>query len=167
MTDFGSVLFALADSGVNFVIVGAYAAYAQGATSAEGALDICYDRTPENIRRLSSALTPFHLRLRGVADGVPFTPNEQTLTQGVKFALQTKIGAIDLLGELSGVGQFPALVPDAISVVLHGRSLRVASMDSIIRSKRAAGRPKDLNALPELEALKELQEETNSKKTLR
>jgi hypothetical protein len=50
-------------------------------------------------------------------------------------------------------------------VVLHGTSFRVASIDSVILSKRAAGRPKDLNVLPELEALKELQEKTQPQKT--
>jgi len=39
---------------------------------------------------------------------------------------------------------------------LFGGECRVASLDSLIRLKRAAGRSKDLNVLPELEALKEM-----------
>ena len=31
-----------------------------------------------------------------------------------------------------------------------------AALDALIRSKRTAGRPKDLNSLPELEVLKQL-----------
>ncbi len=61
------------------------------------------------------------------------------------------------LGELSGIGQFPALARDAVSIELYGLRIRVASLDALIRSKRAAGRSKDLTALPELEALKEMQ----------
>jgi hypothetical protein len=39
--------------------------------------------------------------------------------------------------------------------------LRVASLDALIRSKRAAGRSKDMNALPELEALREMHMQQN------
>ena len=57
---------------------------------------------------------------------------------------------------MSGLGEFPAVGLDAISMPLFGGEYRVASLDSLIRSKRAAGRNKDLNVLPELEALKEM-----------
>jgi hypothetical protein len=90
-------------------------------------------------------------------NGLPFTLDKQTLAQGMNFTFQTDFGDIDLLGELSGVGQFPDLARDAVLVELYGIQILVASLDSLIRSKRAAGRPKDLNVLPELEALKALQ----------
>ena len=64
-----------------------------------------------------------------------------------------------MLGYLSGLGEFPAVALDAISMQLFGGEYRVASLDSLIRSKRAAGRSKDLNVLPELEALKEMHAE--------
>jgi hypothetical protein len=51
--------------------------------------------------------------------------------------------------------KFPELAADAVSLDLHGRPVLVASLDAIIRSKKAAGRPKDLLALPELEAIRE------------
>jgi hypothetical protein len=69
--------------------------------------------------------------------------------------LQMDLGDIDLLGELSGIKQFSELAADADTLELHGRKVRVASVDAIIRSKRAAGRPKDLVTLPELEAIRE------------
>jgi hypothetical protein len=129
MTDFQAAIRALADAGVNFIVVGAYAAAIQGSTLVTRDLDICYERTPENLRRLASALSPLHPRLRGVPEGVPFVLDERALGQGMNFTLQTDLGEIDLLGELSGVGQFPALLPDAVSVVLHGTSFRVASIE--------------------------------------
>lgn len=155
MTNFEAALNALADAGVNFVIVGAYAAYAHGANQLTRDLDICYERTPENIKRLAAALSPLHPRLRGVSENVSFTLDARTLTQRMNFTLQTDLGEIDLLGELSGVGQFPELARDAVSVRLHGGLVRVASLDALIRSKKAAGRPKDLSSLPELEAIRE------------
>ena len=80
----------------------------------------------------------------------------------MNFTLETDLGEIDLLGELSGVGRFPELLADAISLELYGQTVRVASLDSIIRSKRAAGRPKDISALVELEGLNELQKQVKS-----
>ena len=74
----------------------------------------------------------------------------------MNFTFQTDFGDIDLLGELSGVGQFRELDVDAVSLELYGMQVRVASLDALIRSKQAAGRPKDLLSLPELEAIREL-----------
>ena len=73
------------------------------------------------------------------------------------FTLATDLGDIDLLGHLSGLGEFPAVALDAVTMPLFDGECRVASLDSLIRSKRAAGRNKDLNVMPELEALKEMQ----------
>ena len=74
----------------------------------------------------------------------------------MNFTLQTDLVDLDLLGEISGVGQFADVVRDAARVELYGVTHLVASLDSIVKSKQAAGRPKDRNALPELEALREL-----------
>lgn len=156
MKSFGTALKVLADSEVNFVIVGGFAAVARGSLQVTQDLDICYERTPENFKRLAAALAPYHPGLRGAPEDIPFVLDERTLAQGMNFTLQTELGDIDLLGELSGVGGFPEVARDAIWLTLYGGSYRIASLDALIRSKRAAGRPKDLNALPELEALKEL-----------
>jgi hypothetical protein len=158
VTNFEAALKVLADGGVNFVVVGAYAAVAQGFSQLTRDLDICYERTPQNMKRLAAALAPHHPRLRGAPEGLPFLLDHLTLSQGMNFTLQTDLGDIDLLGELSGLGQFPEVARDAVLTPLFGGFYRMASLDAIIRSKRAAGRGKDLNALPELEALKRLQE---------
>jgi hypothetical protein len=158
MTNFEAALNALTAAQVNFVVVGAYAAVAQGFAQLTRDLDICYERTPENMKRLAAALTPYHPRLRGAPEGLPFVLDDRGLAQGMNFTLQTDLGDIDLLGHMSGLGEFQEVARDSVPVSLHGASFRVASLDAIIRSKRAAGRPKDLNALPELEALKQLRD---------
>jgi hypothetical protein len=104
-----------------------------------------------------SALKPYHPRLRGAPEGLPFLFDMETLSNGMNFTLTTDLGDIDLLGHLSGLGEFPAVALDAICMPLFGGEYRVASLDTLIRSKKAAGRSKDLNVLPELEALKEMQ----------
>src|SRR6478609_8857323 len=155
MIDFEATLKALSECGVNFVVIGGYAATLHGSAYLTRDLDICYERTPENMERLVSALMPYHPRLRGAPEGLPFLFDVQTLSNGMN-SLATDLGDIDLLGHLSGLGEFPAVALDAISMPLFGGEYRVASLDSLIRSKRAAGRSKDLNVLPELEALKEM-----------
>jgi hypothetical protein len=157
MTNFREAVAVLSRAGVSFIVVGAYAGILQGSAQVTQDIDICYERSPENMKRLAAALTPYHPNLRGAPPGLPFNLDQRTLAQGMNFTFQTDFGDIDLLGELSGVGQFPELVGDAVLIDLHGTQVRVASLDALIRSKRAAGRPKDLLALPELEALREFQ----------
>jgi hypothetical protein len=59
----------------------------------------------ENLRRLASALSPLHPRLRGIPEDTPFVLDARTLAQGMNFTLQTDLGDLDLMGEISGVGQ--------------------------------------------------------------
>jgi len=141
---------------VNFVVVGAYAGVLQGTGQVTQDLDICYERTTEDMKRLVAALAPYRPRLRGAPANLPFLFDERTLSQGMNFTLETDLGDIDLLGHLSGLGQFQKIAQDAISTSVFGVPIRLASLDALIRSKRAAGRPKDMNSLPELEALQEL-----------
>jgi hypothetical protein len=157
MIDFKTALKTLTETQVSFIVVGAYAGVIQGSAQVTRDLDICYERTPANMKRMVAALAPYHPRLRGAPAGLPFVFDERTLALGMNFTFQTDFGDIDLLGELSGVGQFPELARDAVLIELYGMRIRVASLEALIRSKRAAGRSKDLNALPELEALKEMQ----------
>jgi hypothetical protein len=63
-----------------------------------------------------------------------------------------------LLGEMVGGGAYEDIVPNSVEVTLFGRPCRVLALPALIRAKRAAGRPKDLEAIAELEALLEEQE---------
>jgi len=162
--NFEAAFKALMAAEVSFIVVGAYAAVVQGSGQVTRDLDICYERTPENMKRLAAALGPHHPNLRGAPPGLPFKLDERTLAQGMNFTLQTDFGDIDLLGNLSGVGQFPELARDAVLLELFGMQVRVASLDALIRSKRAAGRPKDLLSLPELEAIRDSQPATKGPK---
>lgn len=155
MINFQAALKALTERKVNFVVVGGYAATLYGSGYLTSDLDICYERTPENMDRLVAALQPYRPRLRGAPSGLPFIFDAKTLSQGMNFTLQTDFGDIDLLGRIDGAGEFPEVVRDALSISTYDIECRVVSLDTLIRSKRAAGRTKDLNLLPELEALKE------------
>ena len=79
-----------------------------------------------------------------------------TISAGLNFTLTTTIGPLDLLGEVAGVGRYEDALPHAKAMTVFGHETLVLDLDSLIESKRAAGRPKDLEVLAELEILRDL-----------
>lgn len=159
MIDFEKTLTLLSDSGVQFVIIGGLAITIHGSSYVTFDLDICYARDDENLIRLARAFQPINPRLRDAPVGLPFRCDEETLKRGLNFTLTTDIGDIDLIGEVTGVGDYLVVAAASMPVELFGRQYAVLTLDALIASKRAAGRPKDLQVLPELEALREATEE--------
>jgi len=84
-----------------------------------------------------------------------FIRGAAALDNGTEFKLATTLGSIDLLAEVSGLGSFEQVKASAKLVQAFDRSVWTLDLRGLIRSKRAAGRPKDLQALPELESLLE------------
>jgi hypothetical protein len=113
-----------------------------------------YRRSPDNLPRLVSALAPIQPYLRGAPAGLPFVFDLDTLRRGLNFTLTTSMGDLDLLGEVTGGGTYDDLKPDSDTISLFGLDCRCATLDALIRMKRAAGRPKDLEAIAELETLR-------------
>ncbi len=148
-------LAALHGRGVDFVIIGGVAAQAHGSARVTQDLDICYSRTRDNIARLVRALTPFAPYLRGASRGLPFQWSAATVQAGLNFTLTTTIGDLDLLGEVTGGGGFAQLAQHSVEVEAFGFETRIISLPWLIHVKRAAGRPKDLEVIAELEALEE------------
>jgi hypothetical protein len=159
LIDIERALTVLARARVRLVIVGGLAVTIHGSAYVTFDLDFCYARDPENLSRLAQALRPYNPRLRGAPAGLPFRFDEETLRGGLNFTLTTDLGDIDLTGEVSGVGDYAAAHSASASVELFGTSFDVLTLEALIASKRAAGRPKDLMVLPELEALREATEE--------
>ena len=155
MTDFPSLLGALVDGQVRFIIVGGVAATVHGSSRLTQDLDVVYSRSADNIARIVATLRPLAPYLRGAPPGLPFEWSEATVRRGLNFTLTTQAGDLDLLGELIGGGDYEALVPSSIEVVLFGRRVRCLDLRTLIVVKRAAGRPKDLEAIAELEAIDE------------
>ena len=145
----------LADARVDHIIVGGVAASIHGALRTALDLDIAYDRSPGNIARLVRALAPYEPYPRGAPPGLPFTWDDATVRQGLNFTLTTTLGDLDLLGEVAGGGGYQPLVEHAEQIELEGRRCLVVTLETLIWLKRAAGRPKDREALAELEALLE------------
>ena len=161
MTDIVGLVRALADAGVECIIAGGVAANVLGSARTTVDLDVVYRRTPDNIQRLVAALAPLHPYLRDAPPGLPFTFDPSTVDRGLNFTLATDLGALDLFGELTGGGAYDDLIDDSLAMPDLGASLRCLSLERLIATKRAAGRPKDLVALSELEALLEERRRTD------
>jgi hypothetical protein len=153
VTDFAALLRSLVDAEVQFVLVGGFAGTVLGSPRTTVDLDVVYARDRENLRRLASALAPLSPYLRGAPPGLPFALDVATLERGLNFTLTTTAGDIDLLGEVTGGGPYEQLVAHAMSLYVFNLNVMVVTLPHLIRLKRAAGRPKDLEAIAELELL--------------
>jgi hypothetical protein len=140
---------------VEFIVIGGLAAAAHGSPTATVDLDICYRRETKNLERLAGALQAVGARLRGADDDVPFLLDAKTLSAGDHFTLSTDLGDLDILGTPVGTSGFDDLAARASDVDLDGLTVRVVSLEDLIRMKRAAGRPKDRIELEVLGALRE------------
>lgn len=164
MTDFAALLRALAAAGVEHILVGGAAATAHGAARLTLDLDVVYRRSDENLSRLTAALAPHRPYLRGAPPGLPFQWDAATLRRGLNFTLTTALGDIDLFGEIIGGGTYEALIGSASPIEVFGITCRCLDLDRLIAVKRAAGRPKDLEAIAELEAIREERRSKNDER---
>ena len=153
--NFKEILPLLLRNRVDFIVVGGGAAIVHGSARATYDVDLLYARDPDNIRNLVAALRPHQPYLRGAPAGLPFLWDERTIQAGLNFTLTLDLGDLDLLGEVTGGGTYEQLLPCTQEVTAFGVSCRVVTLERLIQLKRAAGRPKDLDALAELQALLE------------
>jgi len=153
MVDFARLLRALSDAKTEFIVIGGFAATAHGSAHVTVDLDVVYRRTPENIARLAAALAPLRPYLRGAPEGLPFRFDPETIQRGLNFTLATEAGDIDTLGEAAGGGTYEALLSRSEVRSLLGLECRFVDLTTLIHLKRAAGRPKDLERVAELELL--------------
>jgi hypothetical protein len=145
------------EHGVRFVLVGGLAAQAHGSPSLTGDVDICFDRSGDNLERLAAALESLAAVRRDIpADWPPMPPLDgRTLRAGAVFTLATRYGDLDLLDAPDPGFDYETLAAHAVSTSLRGGRLDVASLDDLIAMKRAAGRPKDRIELEILGAVRE------------
>ncbi|MDQ6912894.1 MAG: hypothetical protein M3119_11870 [Verrucomicrobiota bacterium] len=153
-TDFPLVLRTLSAGGIDFVAIGAIAAISHGIICTTEDVDVVYSRAPENLKRIVAALAPFEPYLRGAPPGLPFHLDERTLRSGLNFTFETTMGNVDFLGEASG-HTYDDLKPSAELHTAFGVEFFSVALDTLIKLKRSAGRPKDLEMVARLEAARQ------------
>ena len=155
MIKFREAITALASHSAEFVIIGGVAINLHSMAYVTYDIDFCFSRKRENLKRIVEALADFKPRPRGFPEELPFVWDKQTLLGGTTFTLKTTIGDIDLLAEVAGLGDYEAVLANSVIFDLFGYKVNVLSISALIEAKRAAGRPKDLFVLPELQSLLE------------
>jgi len=144
--------------GVRFVVIGAFAGRLLGSSTVTRDLDLCYARDAANLEALAAALRELEARLRGAEDDAAvssFQVDARSLRAGDHFTFTTVAGHLDVLGAPAGSTGYEELARTAETLDLDGLRVRVASIDALIRMKRAAGRPKDLIEVEVLAALRD------------
>ena len=157
--NFSKFLPLLSENQVEYILIGGGAAIAHGAARTTYDVDVVYSTNPTNLTRIVKALNDLHPYYRGAPPGLPFKWDVQTLQNGLNFTLTTDWGDIDLLGEVAGDGTYAKLLAFTDTMELYEHPVRVVALDKLIDLKHAAGRPKDFEAIAELEALWELSDE--------
>ena len=142
-----------AAGGVRFAVVGGVAAAAHGSAHVTNDLDICYDTGRANVERLVALLAGWEAYPRGVERGLPFFMDERQMRTTPVMTLTTREGDIDVLDAVAGVGDFAKVLENSVEFEAFDVRFPVLDLPALIRAKRAAGRPKDVAQLPELEAL--------------
>jgi len=139
---------------VRYVVIGAFAAIAQQAPIAPTRdIDFTPDDAADNLHNLSSALKELDTRIRTDTEGagIPFDHDAASLRRADIWNLICGYGEFDLAFRPAGIpGGYRELATHAHLVAVEGVEVYVADLADVIRSKEAAGRPKDLRVLPAL-----------------
>ena len=140
---------------VDFIVIGGIAGVVYGSAYPTYDFDLLYARDEQNLKRMASALHELAATLRGAPPDLPFRPDAKTLAAGNNFTFTTKFGPLDILGDAAGMRDYETMRAAARKEKAWGVSLRVASLDDLIRMKRAAGRVKDKLMVEEYVAIAE------------
>lgn len=150
-----AILSVLGKHRVEYVLIGGYAAQLHGATRPTNDIDVTPATTSGNLRRLIAALRDLRagIRVDELPDGLPFDTSAEALAGLRILNLRTPYGDLDITFTPDGTAGYDDLARAAIPKTVDGVGVRLANLNDIIRSKRAASRAKDFAALPELEEL--------------
>lgn len=148
----------LQDRGVEFVLAGGFGVVAHGSSLVTRDVDVACRMNHENLGRLFEALQELHPVHRMTPKKLPFT-REQVERGGIEnLYLSIDGGQLDCLGAIKGLGGYEECRAQSEAVDLDGTEVRVLTLDALITAKRAMGRPRDLHAVLELEAIREMRQ---------
>lgn len=150
-----ALLVRLQSSGLEFVVIGGVCVVFHGAPVATFDLDICCPFGEENVHRIEAAVKDLHPVYRLTAHKLSLGETRSAFGQLKNLYLQTDLGKLNCLSEVAGVGDFAAVLKNSVQASFSYGQFRFLDLDALIASKRAVGRPRDLDALRRLLAIKE------------
>lgn len=161
---FEAILAALVLRQIRFVLVGGVAATVHGSARFTNDIDICYDTAIDNVDRLIVLLAEWQAYLRGVEPGLPFILDARTFRTTPFLTLTSTMGAIDLLDHVPGVGSYADALAGSEIVRIGSVKFRALTLETLIASKKATRRKKDLEHLIELEAIRSLRNRSDQRR---
>ncbi len=156
MSDPFNLLRRLAQARVEFVIVGGYAGVVHGCTYVTQDIDVCCVFSPDNLLMLQEALSELHPVHRMTPGRVPLELTADNAASFSNFYLDTDLGRLDCLSTINGLGAYAQVKRLSERIDIDGMFFGVLTIDALIQAKRAMNRPRDREAIHQLEAIREL-----------
>ena len=148
-------------AGVDFVIVGAFAGVVHGCTYVTQDIDLCCDFSPANLLAIQKAISDLHPVHRMTPHRKKLELTETTCRQFKNLYLDTDIGQLDCLNFIDGLGDYQKVKQASELIEVEGMQLRVLGLESLIEAKKAMNRPRDKEAIMQLETIKKLKSQKN------
>jgi len=150
---FDQLLVRLVGADIRFVLVGGLALGSWGVVRGTKDCDIVPDPTPENLEKLAHLVSELggHVQL-----GESLLGSERSiavlLQSGERALIATQLGDLDVVQGLDGVPPYEELAANAVEVDIANLTVLVCALEHLRAMKRAAGRPRDLVDLDDLDA---------------
>lgn len=156
MSDQLNLLRQLTDVGIDFVIVGGYAGVVHGCSYVTQDIDICCVFAPADLLALQKALADLHPVHRMTPGRKPLELTAESATQFTNLYLDTDLGRLDCLSRIEGLGDYAQVRQASEQIDTAGMRLRVLTINALIQTKQTMNRPRDREAVRQLQALKAL-----------
>lgn len=156
-SDFFNLVKVLAQAGVDFVVVGGVAGAMHGCTCVTQDIDICCDFSPANLLLLQKAISDLHPVHRMTPSRKKLELTEKNCAQFKNLYLDTDMGQLDCLNYINGIGDYQKVKQASVIVQSGQTKLRVLNLDALLEAKKAMNRPRDQEAIRQLEAIRSLQ----------
>lgn len=153
--DLEALIRALADAGVEMIVVGGAAAVIHGAPITTQDLDVVPRLGPGDVERLVAVLADLEARFRPRLPGRDIAPAAEHFRAGGQLNLITRAGPLDVLCRLHDGRGYDELLARSREIVDGDLRVRVVDLDTLIEIKRSTGRARDQLLVPVLVALRD------------
>ncbi|MGH2955069.1 MAG: DUF6036 family nucleotidyltransferase [Solirubrobacterales bacterium] len=139
---FTSLLSALVEPGVDFVVIGGWALPVHGVYRTTVDVDVVPDPARGNLERLSKALRDLEAHVPGADPGFDAL-SVGALSSGATVKCLTRLGELHVVQAQEGLPAYPDLRRRAVEIEVEGVRFAVCSYEDLIAMKLATGRPQD------------------------
>ncbi len=156
MSDLLGLLRRVSKAGIEFVIVGGYAGIVHGCSYVTQDIDICCVFAPDSLLALQKALADVHPVHRQTGGRKPLELTSESAAQFTNLHLDTDLGRLDCLSTIEGLGDYDQVKKASELFEVEGMRLDVLTLDALIQTKQALNRPRDRQAVRQLESIRQL-----------